>query len=207
MAQRWNMYGTSRLGDASEGLERGGKQNSAMFTKFRLDSEPTPHTPIRESLESISRVSWSRSPTAHYLPPIQNQYIMHSERQSQLPHLEPWWNPIDTPNQYQPSRYSAPHQPSYTYNNEYHTPAPMIAQFQQRSLGFRPTSEAEMMPPPQNRAASTVCITIHRRSTLPRCATTPTWTQKIASKISVTGITNTWKAPRRQGRFITCWDL
>ena len=99
------MYGTSGLGDASEGIESREKQNTAMFTKFRLDSEPTLHTPIRESSESTSRVSWSRSPAAHYLPPIQNQSNIHRERQSQLPHPEARWTPIDTSNQYHPPRY------------------------------------------------------------------------------------------------------
>lgn len=192
MARSWNMCDTSGLGDGSEGVGHGRKQNSAMFTKFRLDSEPTPPTPVRESSES-SRISWSRSPTAHCLPPIQNKAMLHSERQSQLPHPEARWTPIDTSNQYEPStRYSTPYQPTYTYNNQYHAPAPVMGLFQQGRPEFEPPSELEMMPPPPNRAASTVLQSIKNQS-----QSTPPLTGQRRSRAKSQS-----QAPRIHGRHL-----
>lgn len=158
MARRWNLYDIP-----TEHTE------VAMYSKFRLEPEPVSRAPTRETLDSASQVSWSRSPSAHYLPPLpplQPQNPQTEER-FHLPHAEANWTPVGAQTPYQSPRYPTPYQPSYTQNDQYYTPGPMIAP-SQISLT---ANSILMLPPP--RAKSVILKSVEESPSLESASPAP----------------------------------
>lgn len=120
--RRWNLYGSSGLAETRDDSKGVSSSSSAMFSKFQLKSEPIEANLPWETPDS--RVSWLRSPSAHYRPPplLLNQKH-ESIRLCELPHPEASWKPITSPiPPYQSSRYSTSYQPFYTTDTLNRTP-------------------------------------------------------------------------------------
>lgn len=163
MARRWNPYSTSdneaqpndlsgKMGEKSPDVL---SEKLGHFSTFRVDPEVTGSTPNRDTPES--RVSWSRSPSAHYQPP-NRQTTSSSQNSYHLPYPEPGWKPVPSPSPYQESRYSTPLQLMYPDHSPYYTPGyPDV---------YSTPSRGNMLPPPppqSNRARSVIYYSVEGR--------------------------------------------
>lgn len=109
-------------------------KKSGHFSSFRVDPEVTRSTTNQNTPDS--QVSWSRSPSAHYLPP-NRQAASSSQNPYHLPHPNPG---LPSPSPYQESRYSTPFQPMYHDQSPYLTPRlPDV---------YQTPTQGNMLPPP-----------------------------------------------------------